>query len=145
MSSSLIKPDDAPSNTVRSCSPVPSSAMFTPATDPSSAFLTNTRSMIRMMPRSTRSTSIGRPSPVILFPGELDDQIVDRAHLFEVVAHWFLSPFGLRASPWWRGARTLRGYHLRPHPGRAIEGRGLHMSSMHSDVSLDETASENIR
>jgi Ca2+-transporting ATPase len=45
------------------------SARASPETDPSSSFFTKTRSRIRMMPRSTRSTSSGRPSPVMRLPG----------------------------------------------------------------------------
>ena len=70
MSSGPSRPDEAPSKTARSSSPSPSkSAISTAATEPSLSRVTKTRSKIRMIPRSTRSTSNGNPSPVIRLPG----------------------------------------------------------------------------
>jgi len=54
--------------------------MATPLIDPSSSFLTKTKSRIRMMPRSTRSTRSGRPLPSHANAGELDNQVVESGH-----------------------------------------------------------------
>ena len=56
------------------------------ATEPSSSLTMNAMSRIRMIPRSTRSTSSGATSPVRLPAGPLEHDVVDRPHLVELLS-----------------------------------------------------------
>ena len=78
--------DRTPSKTVRSSSPSPSmSASSRMVSAPSASLLTRTRSMMRIRPRSTRSSRYRRPRRSAA--GELDEDPVDRTHFLDVVSH----------------------------------------------------------
>ena len=98
-----------------------SEARSSVATEPSSPLARKAMSMMRIRPWSTRSTRRGAASPRRLAVGPLDDQVVDRPHLFKLVcAHALSLPFSVLS---FDDPRTLVGSLERtPH---ATDGVGL--------------------